>query len=493
MSQFAKNLSNAMTPMYVDKFQLSHAPFSERYTEALYFEDETRTEILKKLAHLTDYTNLILFLQGAAGLGKTSLLRHRLNTNKSNWRICYFNTKDYVNSDALIEKLFTDFQLKYNQDSRDKEPQSLHEQIESLRQMGQTPVLIIDDIEQLNPKLIPLLQSLTAYKDGQSPIVRLIIAGEDAPKHFQDIIPKEKDRPAIKYLPIPPLSEKDTTAYIKFRLAQSGYKQVEPFNKNKLKKIYLDSKGFPKYINQLADHVLGQYAQTSGDKQNLLPISDEANRYLKISAAVLGSLAAITLAFLLMDTSSENDLNSNEQSITQLDIPAESTKEKTSPESFNKEVNTQTVPKLEKKHEIVIAKEETQKKDPSIKAEIKSDPKPRVVTEQKKKEALPKPAPKPKKTIDKNLAWIKAQKPTNYTLQLIGTGSEKAAKSFIKKHKITNDARYFHTTRKGKDWYSVIYKSYPNAKSARNDLKKLPSSLRKIKPWIRQFRDFAKK
>lgn len=503
MNQFSRTLSNAMTPLYVEKFQLSHAPFSERYSEALYYEDDTRTETLKKIAHLTDYTNLILFIQGAEGLGKTSLLKHRLNTGKTTWRICYFNAKDYVTSEAFIEKLFTDFQLKYTQDKYDAAPKSLHEQIESLRQTGLTPIIIIDDVEQLNPKLIPTLQSLIYFNDEQHPIVRLIVAGEDIPDHLQKIIPIDNEKPAIKYLPIPPMSEKETSSYIRYRLAQSGYKHVEPFNKNKLKKIYLDSKGFPKYINILSDHVMGQYAQTSGDKQNLLPISDDATKKLKIAAAALASVTIITLIIIAFDNdSSTESTDIADTNIKQLELPTESqlmentslaSVEKTNKDTAEKNIVSEKTPSQE-----IQSKQTTPKPDLTTTPAVQEKkPKSNTVAKKQEKEistprktvSKPTPEPKPKPKVNENKTWIAQQNPRHYTLQLIATGSEKAAESFIKKHKIEKHAHYFHSLRKGKDWYSVIYKSYPNARSARQDIDNLPPSLRKIKPWIRRFKD----
>ena len=497
MSQFANSLSSAMTPLYVEKFQLTNVPFSERYKEALYYQDESRNEILKKIAHLTDYTNLVLFIQGADGLGKTSLLKHRLNNEKSNWRICYFSARDYVNPENFIEKLFTDFQLKFNADADISDPRSLHEQIESIRQTGHTPVVIIDDIDHLNPKLIPTLQSLISFQENSQPIVRLIIAGEDIPESLSSILPKENDDVAIKYLPLAPLTEKETSAYIKYRLTQSGYTQVEPFNKKQLKRIYLDSKGFPKYINALADHLMNQFMQTDGDKRRPLPISDDASKKLKITAIVLSICIVITLIVIMTTDSSEEEqiaeLDENVKALEIPDIKKEATKtpERIIAKAPIKQSTTPT-PIPAKKAEPVTKPEivEAEKKTPEPEVIKIAEP----VAEKPAPDVKPKPAPKKKKLtrIKQNEVWIRKQNPDHYTIQLIGSSTEKGATNFMEKHNIRRDSYYFRTIRKGNEWYSVIYKSYPSGRAARKAAKDLPSSLKKIKPWIRQFKDIQK-
>ena len=79
------------------------------------------------------------------------------------------------------------------------------------------------------------------------------------------------------------------------------------------------------------------------------------------------------------------------------------------------------------------------------------------------------------------------QNPQHYTLQLIGSSRIASVENFIAKHNIEKDAHIFSTIRKGKPWFSVIYKSYSSLKQAKRAADSLPDSLKKIKPWIRTF------
>ncbi|MDX1812314.1 MAG: SPOR domain-containing protein, partial [Gammaproteobacteria bacterium] len=377
--------------------------------------------------------------------------------------------------------------------------------------------LIIDDVDLINKSLLPTLQSLITYTDDRPPLIRLIISGEDIPEHLNNILPQENNAPAIKYLPIPPMSEKETNTYIKFRLNASGYKAVEPFNKKNLRRIYLDSKGFPKYINQLADLLLGQYAQTSGDKQNFLPLSDEANKNLKIVSAALGVLIVVFLIYGMLDTDEPTTTDiALEDDIKPLAVPVIKDVPPAAPQKENKPLIRVAEPKKIEPEKSQPSKTESGKTKPreaipqahklaeakpqaAIPKTTQADTKPEIKKPGSAtkitvpKEVKPAHASKKLSPLQQDLQWINAQNAKNYTIQLIGTGKIEAAESFIKKHHIEKGGHYFHKKRKGKDWYSVIYGSYSSAREAKAGVEKLPSSLKKIKPWIRQFKNIQSK
>lgn len=83
--------------------------------------------------------------------------------------------------------------------------------------------------------------------------------------------------------------------------------------------------------------------------------------------------------------------------------------------------------------------------------------------------------------------WILTQNPAGFTLQLLGTNKKENADQFIQQHKIAERAGYFISQRDGKDWYSVVYGAYSDKASAQQAAKRLPSSLKEIKPWVRRF------
>ena len=81
--------------------------------------------------------------------------------------------------------------------------------------------------------------------------------------------------------------------------------------------------------------------------------------------------------------------------------------------------------------------------------------------------------------------WIKQQNKNHFTLQLLGTHQQDALPDYLKKYSLNNAAAWFKTKRNGKDWFTLVYGSYPTKSAAQTAAKKLPRGT--AKPWIRSF------
>lgn len=81
--------------------------------------------------------------------------------------------------------------------------------------------------------------------------------------------------------------------------------------------------------------------------------------------------------------------------------------------------------------------------------------------------------------------WIRKQNKNHFTLQLLATHTQKTAKSYLKKFSLKEEAAIFTTQRKGEDWFTLLYGSYPSKSAAQAAASKLPAGV--DKPWIRSF------
>ena len=82
-------------------------------------------------------------------------------------------------------------------------------------------------------------------------------------------------------------------------------------------------------------------------------------------------------------------------------------------------------------------------------------------------------------------AWLLAQNPSAYTLQLIGVREENAAAGFIRSHGLQGPVAYFRSLREGRAWFSVVYGVFPDREAAVAGRTKLPSALREAGVWPR--------
>jgi len=128
----------------------------------------------------------------------------------------------------------------------------------------------------------------------------------------------------------------------------------------------------------------------------------------------------------------------------------------------------------------------------SIKVEPAKASKPETVV-------VSKPPPEPLKRVTikiphrqsglKDEDWLMNQDPAYYTVQLLGVDNSKAIIEFVDQHHIQDHSAFFHSSRRGNNWFSLVYGLYEDHNAAQMAISELPKSLREARPWVRRIRD----
>lgn len=84
--------------------------------------------------------------------------------------------------------------------------------------------------------------------------------------------------------------------------------------------------------------------------------------------------------------------------------------------------------------------------------------------------------------------WIRHQEDETYSLQLISTSSLDTLVDFCNKHGICEKSAWYHNQLGGKDYYRLLYGTFPSNRAAQQALAKLPMPLLQLKPWARKFK-----
>lgn len=82
---------------------------------------------------------------------------------------------------------------------------------------------------------------------------------------------------------------------------------------------------------------------------------------------------------------------------------------------------------------------------------------------------------------------IMSQPSTHYTLQLIGGSSKANIQQVVDRNHLQQKAKIYHTNLNGKDFYVLIYGSYPTQAAAAAEISRLPASLQQLKPWVKPY------
>lgn len=83
-------------------------------------------------------------------------------------------------------------------------------------------------------------------------------------------------------------------------------------------------------------------------------------------------------------------------------------------------------------------------------------------------------------------AWLMAQDPKRYTIQLASTPDESKAVEFIAKHPLRGRTVAVETQRGARTWYVVLHGTYANPAEAQRAIEGLPAALRKNDPFARR-------
>jgi len=85
-------------------------------------------------------------------------------------------------------------------------------------------------------------------------------------------------------------------------------------------------------------------------------------------------------------------------------------------------------------------------------------------------------------------AWVKAQNPRYYTLQLASSTNAALIKKYFNENSLVGKAGYYKNKREGEYWYALVFGSYASVNDANAAIATLPKDLRKWSPWVRKLK-----
>ena len=442
MAKDIKNKRN--TPKFVRSYDLKSNPFHLDPEQRYFYINSTLGQRLDFLNRLVKSDDFLILVIGEEGAGKTTLLNHFLSKASDKWRSCKITASPGSESVGDFENL--------------KGHPAFILQNEEL------PVIMLDNAHELSIDELAFLIELAGKTVYTSKLKRVVLFCEPQIQvKLSDLSQKVSDEGTINKIYIPQLTQKDTKEYLAQRLEIAGFKGKLPFSSGEIAKIYKKSGGIPKKINEEATLCLDKKAD-----KNLM------GKFRNAGLVAASFFVAVVLSVILLKENTvikEKGITVNVQSpVTEL----------------KKDYNQKNRIEKNRAEKKIIESVEKKVSDPGN--VIETAKKPIVV----KKPEIRKPAIVKRKDFKRDTLkklrrekWLLSQKPTHYTLQLLGVRKKESLTSFIGKHKVQNFA-YFHTFFKNKDWYPLLYGIYPTFKDATRAIKKLPKEFQAFSPWVRQ-------
>jgi DamX protein len=372
---------------------------------------------------------------------------------------------------------------------------------EAIRDSNRVPVLCVDDAHLLSNDLLRTLlifHRLNQTDLDNGPLSVILLSEELLEKRFSHCESDWNPKRALLELTLPPLTEDDASAYLQHRLHRCGVKGRFPFSDKELRGLMHQSAGLPGRLDQLANELLARKARRFGWLRHL-----RARPTIIPTASAMMISAAILVAAMMRSEAPTEHLSTRlglgaapaaPAAVEPVDCEASPRRGASCTEAPAGSAGKPSEPgpstSFLERHRPNMALPIDDRQPGSLSPVVLNSAR-STASGAPEAQTRPRPQAKPPhfaSIVPSTLrGWIASRDPSHWTVQLIATSTEAAARAFIRRHGLDERGGYFRSRRATGSWYSVIAGDYATKQAAARARARLPRSLTTNRPWIRRF------
>ena len=245
--------------MYLDFYGLREAPFSITPDPRFVFLSERHRDALAHLLYGIGQGGGGGFVQltGEVGTGKTTLCRLLLEQLPDNVRVALV-LNPRLSPIELLQSIAEELKIDISarQDSAKALVDALNRYLIEAYAQGLRVVLIVDEAQNLSIEALEQIRLLTNLETATQKLLQIILLGQP---ELRDIVAQPELRQLSQRITaryhLTPLSEDETEAYLRHRLAVAGSVRF-PFTRLAVRRLHALAGGVPRLLNTLADRSL---------------------------------------------------------------------------------------------------------------------------------------------------------------------------------------------------------------------------------------------
>ena len=250
------NQKSTRLNVYQDYYGFSEKPFDLTPDPKYLYLSPKHKEVLAHLVYGLQENNGFLKIIGEVGTGKTMICRSFLQELRTDFSIAYvFNPA--INELELLQTINSELGLPSEMDSKKKLVDTLNAFLLSERKKGHRVVVIIDEAQALQVKVLDQLRLLSNLETDTEKLIQLVLIGQP---ELDQLLKKSELRQLRQRITISwellPLNRDETRGYIQHRVNVALGKGRVQFARSAVELIYKYSHGIPRMINVLADRSL---------------------------------------------------------------------------------------------------------------------------------------------------------------------------------------------------------------------------------------------
>jgi general secretion pathway protein A len=242
--------------MYLQFYGLREAPFNATPDPKFLYQSIRHREALAQLMYGVNERKGFVVLTGEIGTGKTTLLRTLLARLDRNTHVAYvYNTA--LGIEGLLEYMLHDWNVKSTATSHTQRILELNDFLIEQHQQGLSPVLIIDEAQNLSIETLEAVRQLSNFETDSQKLMQIVLVGQPELRTKLDSheLRQLKQRIGLRFH-IGPLEPEETRQYIRHRLRIAGATSTGIFYDNAIQRITEYSRGVPRVVNIVCDHCL---------------------------------------------------------------------------------------------------------------------------------------------------------------------------------------------------------------------------------------------
>lgn len=243
--------------MYESFFGLRERPFDLTPNPRYLVLTEGHREALSNLEYAIASRKGVTLLLGAAGTGKTTIIRSALERQASQV-MCVHLSNPSLTRNEFVEMLATRFELSRRARlSKAALLVELEALLRARHTAKATTVLVVDEAQSLSRELLEELRLLVNIETDDHKLLSLILAGQPAVATMleEEDLRQLKQRVALR-CELRPLTAQETITYAAGRIRAAGGEAARTFTREAVLLLHERSGGIPRAINVLADNAL---------------------------------------------------------------------------------------------------------------------------------------------------------------------------------------------------------------------------------------------